>query len=49
MLKKQLQKLLQYTDYLNQIQTIKENIKYYNEKVFFSWLDSNIFIYPTYY
>ena len=45
MLKKQLQKLLQYTDYLKQIEIIKENIKYYKEKANFSWLEYNLFIY----
>ena len=32
MLKRKLKKLLQYTDYLIQIQIIKENIKYFKEK-----------------
>ena len=32
MLKSQLQKLLQYTDYLKQIHIIEENVKYYLEK-----------------
>ena len=36
MSKRQLQKLLQYTDYLKQIQIIEENIKYYKEKANFS-------------
>ena len=47
MLKKQLQKLLQYTDYLKQIEIIKENIKYYKEKANFSWLDGNLIFDPT--
>ena len=35
MLKRQLPKLLQYTDYLKQIQIIEENVKYYVEKTIF--------------
>ena len=36
MLKRQLPKLLQHTDYQKQIQIIDENIKYYKEKAYFS-------------
>ena len=35
LLKRQLPKLLQYTDYQKQIQIIEENIKYYVEKAIF--------------
>ena len=35
MLKRQLPKLLQYTDYLRQIKIIEENIKCYVVKAFF--------------
>ena len=49
MLKRQFQKLLQYTNYLKQIKIIEESIKYYKEKEKFSWLGGNLSIYPTYY
>ena len=46
MLKRQFPKLLQYTDYQNQIQTIEENMKCYIEKANFSRLDGNLFYLP---
>ena len=47
MSKRQLQKLLQYTDYLKQFQIIEENIKYYKEKAnFLDWAVISLFTLP---